>query len=118
MGKRLGSVFGLSVVFALLLSLAGCGSSTQPSTINLSGNWSGTVTASPVTWTVTQNGTSVTGPFVSGVGRPNPLTGTMSGTVSGTQALLTLVFPAGAFTSAGSSTCTISITTTASVSAS
>ena len=91
------------------------GSPTSPTpTLNLAGTWSGTVrevgsteTLLQATWTATQSGSAVTGPFVlSRTGQTIQLNGTLAGTLSGTQLALTLTMPAGAFTPIGGpSTC-------------
>jgi hypothetical protein len=93
----------LLVVIAAALA-SSCGGSTSPSpALNLSGTWSGRLgeqqsgSALRVTWTATQTGMTVSGPatFV----KPSlnvPATGTMIGTLSGSQLTLTYSVPAGA----------------------
>ena len=61
---------------AAIICLCACGSdktgSTAPSTtVDLSGNWKGTIASGPsdpspggLTWTVSQSGSSITGPLV------------------------------------------------------
>jgi hypothetical protein len=75
-----------------LVATAGCGSTESPSApsspVSFSGNWAGDLafqgTTARMTWTLAQNGASVTGPVLivlpSGVVLLN---GTLSGTVSG-----------------------------------
>lgn len=109
----------------LVVGVAGCvksSTSPSPASLNLSGNWSGTLTrpgrTAAVTWNATQNGLNLTGPVVvTPQGAPSSITGTMSGTISGTQVTLTLSAPAGAFTALGSSTCSLTATSTATASA-
>jgi hypothetical protein len=86
------------------LLVAACGGSTSPSpALNLTATWSGILgqpqsgSALRVTWTATQNGSTVSGPatFVKPAANV-PATGTMSGTLSGSQLTLTYSVPAGA----------------------
>ena len=89
--------------FSALLSLS-CGSSTSPSAmLNLSGAWSGMVgesrsgSALRMTWVVTQTGSIVSGAATLVKPATNiPATGTISGTLSGSQLTLTYSVPAGA----------------------
>jgi hypothetical protein len=109
---------------ALLIPLAGCGSSpaapnvttppttttttTIPSDVNLTGTWTGTGkdAQGPETfrWTVTQTGDRIAGAVVIDPTDPadgtcgschKQKTGTVSGTLSGSALTLTLDFPAG-----------------------
>src|SRR5262245_48479518 len=85
-------------------------SNNTTTSINLAGTWTGTLGNPPVdpnpdrlSWTATQNGTSVTGPAVLTMTGATPsepdkvVTGTMVGTISGTQVSLTFTLPAGVF---------------------
>jgi hypothetical protein len=65
--------------------------------LNLNGEWSGTSgdEDSPITWTATQSGNSVTGPFVVDLGGGETVSGTLSGTISGTVFTFTITVPAG-----------------------
>ena len=107
---------------SLLIAIAGCGSSpTSPSstTVNLAGNWTGTISTNRATWTATQNGASVTGPMALITQGGVPLSGlTLSGTISGTQVALTLTAPAGTYTPFGPSSSACSATGTGSSTAS
>jgi hypothetical protein len=93
------------VLLVVIAALAGaCGSATSPTpALNLTGTWSGRLgeqqsgSALRITWTATQTGMTVSGPatFV----KPSlnvPATGTMSGTLLGSQLTLTYSVPAGA----------------------
>jgi hypothetical protein len=113
----------------MMTSAAACSSSrsggvTGPSPaafLNLAGNWSGTVgdpgtdEAMNASWTATQNGAAITGPFTLQVrfsedAPLQPITGILAGTISGTQLALTLTFPTGTFTWAGAPSCSVSAT--------
>jgi hypothetical protein len=107
------------VIAALLIATAtGCGSSpaapnagpvsTVPSSLNLSGSWSGTGTDAQgpekFRWTVTQTGSNLTGTAILDPADPTDGTcgschkqksGTVSGTISGSTLTLTLDFPQG-----------------------
>jgi len=125
----------LALLVAAVLA-SGCGSSsespTAPSGLNLAGTWAGNLGSNSndrnaVTWTATQSGSSPTGAFGITLDEGDALqkvNGTLAGTVSGTQVSWTLTFPAGAFTAAGSATCSVtgtgtsSATTTSSISVS
>jgi hypothetical protein len=121
---RVRSLFVAAILPAVLAALltSGCGGSTiAPSTtLNLAGTWSGTLikvsgAATPVTWTATQNGSIATGALVVLVGAAKtPITGTMTGTVSGMQVSLTVTVPPGAFAAFGFPTCSSSGTGTSS----
>lgn len=112
-----GSILGLCVI-----TLVGCGddsplasasSPTGPSaapSVNLTGSWSGMMRdeggqnpdqGAPAGWTATQTGNSVSGPFQLKIDEDETgdriIRGTLSGTLSGTQASLTMSFPAGTF---------------------
>jgi hypothetical protein len=76
---------------------------TNPAT-NLTGTWRGNITVSSVsalmTWTLTQTGTSVTGPVV--IALPTGvvlMNGTMAGTLSGTSLAFTVTVPPGGIVS-------------------
>src|SRR5262245_57536638 len=98
-----GPVFATFVTVGFALA-AGCGGSTSPTpALDLTGVWSGRLgqqqsgSALRVTWTATQSGTTVSGPAT--LVKPSsdvPATGTMSGTLSGSQLTLTYSVPAGA----------------------
>ena len=119
------------MLITLVTGAAACGGSSRAggitapspaSSLNLAGNWSGTVSASDgnevisAAWTATQTGASLTGPFTLLVpfsdddASLHPITGTLTGTISGTQLQLTLMFPAGTFTAAGAPSCSVSAT--------
>lgn len=110
------------IVAALLLPLAGCGSSpaapaatttapvssAPPSTTNLTGTWTGTGTDAQgpetFTWTVTQVGDRITGSVVLDSANPTDGScgschkqkhGTLDGTLSNGALALTLDFPEG-----------------------
>jgi hypothetical protein len=90
----------LSLLAATALS---CNGEMSPSPLNLTGTWSGmlgqsgTGSALRVTWVATQAGASVTGPATLVKPSANvPATGTMAGTLSGSQLTLTYSVPAGA----------------------
>ena len=83
------------VLLAVLIFgfVTGCSDSSStapsPSSLNVTGTWSGDLAVQGqtgrMTWTLTQSGTSVTGPVL--VGLPNGvvlLNGTLSGTLNGT----------------------------------
>jgi hypothetical protein len=92
------ALIGVAALFAW-----SCGSSSAPSpTPNLSGIWSGMLgeprsgSALRLTWVVSQTGTGVTGPAT--IVKPSanvPATGTMSGTIAGSQLTLAYSVPAG-----------------------
>jgi hypothetical protein len=68
-----------------------------------------------VTWTATQSGNVATGTFVVLVGAARtPITGTMTGTISGAQVSLTSNIPPGAFAGVGFPACTSSSSGTSS----
>ena len=81
-----------------------CGTATSPTAaLNLTGTWSGRLgeqqsgSALRVTWTATQTGATVSGPATFVKPALNvPATGTMSGTLSGSQLTLSYSVPAGA----------------------
>jgi len=90
---------------ACVLTLWGCNDTTTPSTptqpATLTGRWTGNLTIQGVTgqmtWTLTQTGTSVTGPAT--VGLPNGIifvNGTVNGTLNGSALTYTIaVGPSG-----------------------
>ena len=92
------------LLIAATAVLAACSGTTKPSpALDLTGVWSGRVgqqqsgSALRVTWTATQSGTTVSGPAT--LVKPAsdvPATGTMSGTLAGSQLTLTYSVPAGA----------------------
>jgi hypothetical protein len=96
-----------AIVVAALISAA-CGDEmptepTNPPT-NLTGTWRGNITVNNVsaamTWTLTQTGTSVTGPVV--IALPTGvvlMNGTVAGTLSGTNLGFTLTVPPGGIVS-------------------
>jgi uncharacterized membrane protein len=106
----------------LLLCLMGVScDSSSPSSVDLTGNWSGQVgqamsgSALRLTWAATQAGTAVTG--LGTLVKPAvnvPATGTLSGTMNGSQLALAYLAPAGSV--AGFPSCAISGTGTATVS--
>jgi hypothetical protein len=95
----------------------------------MTGTWSGTLEdpnfdPDKLSWTATQNGTSVTGPAVLTMAPPpgesevRVVNGTMTATLSGTEASLTLTLPAGSFTPfGGPPACSVKGTATAQPSA-
>ena len=103
------------VVIALLIAAAtGCGASPAApnsaigSSLNLSGNWTGTGTDAQgpekFRWTLTQAGSTLTGAATLDPANPNDgscgschkqKSGTVRGTISGTTLTLTLDFPEG-----------------------
>jgi hypothetical protein len=96
--------FRTIVLIAIAAAAAGaCHGSTSPSPpLNLSGAWSGMLgqplsgSALRVTWIVSQTGTTVSGPATLVKPVLNlPATGTMSGTLVGSQLTLTYSVPAG-----------------------
>jgi len=129
-GRRIVSLGRMSSVFVGVLILAawglgGCSSSDmQPTSVNLTGTWKGTLTHlngagvavnAAVTWTATQNSTNVTGPVsVIPSGQAIPVVGTIAGTISGSQVMLTLTAPEGSFVALGGpQACSLTGTTTA-----
>jgi hypothetical protein len=101
----------LSAIAAFAVTLAGCGSMTAPSPpIDLSGSWSGVVgsgsgggRALRLTWTATQTGNTVTGPATlttSPAVSDVTFTGTLTGSLTGTQLSLSYTAPAGTIASA------------------
>jgi hypothetical protein len=89
--------------------------------LNLAGNWSGTLgkdgSNNPinVTWASTQSGATASGPAMmhiisnDGNGKSTTLdvAATMTAAISGSDAALTLILPAGSFTSLGSASCSV-----------
>lgn len=81
------------ITLLFLGSLAGCSSSTMSSTtpspaLTFAGTWSGDLTvqgqAARMTWTLTQNGSSVSGPVLVGLANGVVLlNGALTGTLSG-----------------------------------
>jgi hypothetical protein len=107
------------IIFPLLALIAwGCGSQsmTPSTTIDLSGTWSGSIgsgsgggRALRLTWSATQTGNTVSGPATlttSPAVSDLTFTGTLSGTVTGTQLSLRYVSKAGAI--AGVPDCLVS----------
>ena len=96
-----------ALILTALISAA-CGDEmptdpTSPAT-NLTGTWRGNVTVSNVsalmTWTLTQTGTSATGPVV--IALPTGvvlMNGTVAGTLSGTNLAFTVTVPPGGIVS-------------------
>jgi hypothetical protein len=91
------------LVLLVLVTTIGCGSTespSAPSAVSVSGNWAGDLsvqeTTARMTWTLTQSGSTVTGPVLivlpSGVVLLN---GTLSGTVSGSTLTYTIDVRAG-----------------------
>jgi hypothetical protein len=79
-----------------------CDDSSTPSSIDLTGTWTGQVgqpmsgSALRVTWAATQAGTAVTGSATLVKPAVNvPATGTLSGTLNGSQLALAYLAPAG-----------------------
>jgi hypothetical protein len=104
-------------LLVLVSAIAGCsGSAPSPSSVDLTGTWSGVVGAGSgggralrVSWSATQSGNSVSGPATLLTSPPvTNLTfaGTLSGTLTGTQASLKYVSPSGGVP--GSATCSVS----------
>jgi len=98
--QRLRRFVAFSVLAATALT---CNGEMSPSPVNLTGTWSGmlgqsgTGSALRVTWIATQTGMTVSGPAT--MVKPSlnvPATGTMTGTLSGSQLTLTYAVPAGA----------------------
>ena len=92
------------LVVMLACITTGCGGSASgpSSSLNLTGSWSGMVgqpqsgSALRLTWIATQSGTTVSGPAT--LVKPStdvPATGTMAGTLTGSQLMLTYEVPAG-----------------------
>jgi hypothetical protein len=95
---------------ALTLGTLGCTSSTDPSktdTLNLAGDWSGTAgdNNSPMKATLTQNGSTLGGTIT--YAYDMRITGTVSGSISGSVVDMTWSFPAGSFAPEGSATCSM-----------
>lgn len=101
---KVSSIRCLVVAAALAPACGGYNSpSSPPPTLNLTGVWSGMLgqpqsgAALRITWTATQTGTAVSGPATLVKPASNvPATGTMSGTLSGSQLTLSYSVPAGA----------------------
>jgi hypothetical protein len=133
--------FALGVLALALVAIVGCGSSsssspTAPSaapaatTLNLAGTWSGNIRVAGESdatairsWTLAQTGSSLTGPVVviadEDNGVPVTVTGTMSGTLSGSQiAQATFTIPVGAIPDPELGACGFSGTGTLTASAS
>lgn len=92
------------VLSVLSISSVACGGSTSPSSmpINLAGTWSGLLgqsgsgTALKMTWSASQDGSSVSGPATLIKPAANiPGTGILSGTLTGSQLSLTFAVPTG-----------------------
>jgi hypothetical protein len=103
------------------MCFVGAACETSPSSFDLTGNWSGQVgqpmsgSALRLTWAATQAGTAVTGPGTLVKPTENvPATGTLSGTLNGSQIALAYLAPAGSVT--GFPSCAIQGTGTATVS--
>lgn len=86
----------------LLLCFVGVACSSSPSSADLTGTWSGQVglpmsgSALRVTWVATQAGTALTGPGTLVKPAVNvPATGTLSGTLNGSQLALAYLAPSG-----------------------
>ena len=105
----------ITILFGL--QIAGCvdvgRSPASPAPFDLTGTWTGMVgpagsgSALRMTWIASQSGAFVTGPMTLIKPVPNvPATGTLSGTISGIQVVLTYVVPAGSVT--GLLSCSIS----------
>ena len=98
-------LIGLGASLALALSAVACSdnsmSMTAPSqTLNLTGSWVAGLTYSGVTgnmtWTLTQSGTTVTGPVTVGIATGIIfLNGTLNGTLTGTTLAYTITVPSG-----------------------
>jgi len=92
-----------AAVSLMCVLASGCGHSTSPSTSpNLNGTWTGMIgesqsgSALRVTWVATQSGAAVAGSATIVKPASNvPATGTLSGTLSGSQLTLTYSVPAG-----------------------
>ena len=82
----------LALAWACALSLAGCGSSTSPSRIDVAGSWSGTwqfqtggaTVTDSVTAQLTQTGTNASGTWAAGGGASGQLSFTAGASISGT----------------------------------
>jgi hypothetical protein len=92
----------LTVSVLCALSAACGGSTTSSSQLNLAGNWSGLLgqpgsgTALRLTWVATQAGTTISGPATLLKPATNiPATGTLSGTLRGTNLTLSYLVPNG-----------------------
>ena len=95
----------LAAALVFILALGGCVDNTTPSTptqqVTLTGRWTGDLSVQGVTgqtvWTLTQSGTSVTGPVT--IGLPNGVifvNGALTGTVAGSTLTYTIaVGPSG-----------------------
>lgn len=102
------SEFVLAVAAAITLLSSGCGSTSAPAPLNLSGQWSGNGSdsqgAETFTWVLTQTGTTVSGPVTTAAADPrdgscaschkNKL-GVLSGTLNSGVLTLTMSFPTG-----------------------
>ena len=89
----------LAAALVFILALGGCVDNTTPSTptqqVTLTGRWTGDLSVQGVTgqtvWTLTQSGTSVTGPVT--IGLPNGViyvNGSLTGTVAGSTLTYTI----------------------------
>jgi hypothetical protein len=82
----------LTLIVALSIGLAGCGQSSgpaAPSAPSLTGTWVGTGLFLPgdtLTFTMSQSGSSLTGPWTEGQGGPR---GTLTGTANGSNVSIT-----------------------------
>lgn len=115
------TVCRLAGVMCLMTALACSDSSTGPSPLNLTGNWNGTLVRPPLTlaiaWAANQSGANVTGPASYTLTGVATVTGTISGTVNGSQLAMTATIPAGALTPFDPTLSTCSMTATGTLAA-
>lgn len=122
--NRFGMTVGVALLVTLSVSCGGSGSSNPtptpttptPPTIALGGTYSGSVSDSTgpgrMTWTISQAGTSLSGPVTATTELGTvSFTGTLSGTLSGTSLSFTINVPAGSIS--GLPSCSATITGTA-----
>lgn len=95
-------VLACVLMFAGMMTACGGSASTPSAPLNLTGSWSGMVgqsqsgSALRLTWVATQTNTTVSGPATLVKPSANvPATGTMTGTLTGSQLTLTYQVPAG-----------------------
>jgi hypothetical protein len=115
------TVLGRFLFVAIVLLMPACGgSSTSPSSINLSGSWTGNASDSSgpanISATLSQSAGSVTGTVRFSVPNSSVVgNGTFSGTLSGTTLTFTTTIPVGGFSGFLVGSCSATLSGTANV---